>query len=147
MNRYSLSLLLIAGVVNAQSPDSTLIPDMRPIVGQPQSELASVVNRFTQDNYSMNRRYDATNSPAQRKRMREFFNEWHDRIAAIDFNKLNQEGKIDYVLLNKEVNHELILLDRQEKLRTEVQPLIPFADRLLALQDTRRDMRPIDASA
>ena len=149
MKRYPWSVVVfVSSVAGAQTPaESVLVPDLKPIAVAPVSELASVVTKYTQDSYSMARRYDATGSPAQRTRMREFLNEWRDRIAALDFDKLSQEGKIDYVLLSKEVNHDIILLDRQQKLRAESQPFLPFADRLLALQDTRRDLKPVDGKA
>ena len=35
-------------------------------------------------------------------------------------------------------------LRRQDRLRAETQPLIPFADKLLALQDERRELRSVD---
>jgi uncharacterized protein (DUF885 family) len=79
--------------------------------------------------------------------MREFYTSWRARLGEIDFDKLSQEGKIDYVLLNRELKHELALLDRREKQRLEAAPLMPFADRLLALQDSRRDLKTIDARA
>jgi uncharacterized protein (DUF885 family) len=143
-----LASFAIAAAAGAQTPatrsDSSLIPDLRPLVAQPGSELATVVVRFTQDLNSMGRRYDADNSPAQRRRMRQFYNEWRDRMSAIDFDKLSQEGKIDYVLLRKEIKQNLTLMDRQDRLRAETEPLIPFADKLLALQDERRELRSVD---
>jgi uncharacterized protein (DUF885 family) len=117
------------------------------IVGRPASELADVVDRFNSDLSSINRRYDADDSPAQRRRMREFYSAWTNRLREVDFDKLSQEGKVDYVLLAKELQHELVLLDRQEKLRSEAAALLPFADRLLALQDTRRELKTIDSRA
>jgi hypothetical protein len=55
-----------------------------------------------------------------------------------------QEGRIDYVLLDNYLQHQIALLDRQEKMRGETVVLLPFADRLLGLQDTRRELSPID---
>lgn len=149
MKRLSLLFVAVnATVIGAQTPvmraDTAGVPDLRGLVAQPASELASVVVRYSNDLNSMARRYDSDNSPAQRRRMREFYAGWRDRISAIDFDKLSQEGRIDYVLLNREVRHNLVLLDRQEALRADALPLIPFADRLLALQDTRRNLVPVD---
>ena len=108
------------------------------------SELASVVSRFNLDQNALNRRYDADDSPAKRKRMREFYNEWRQRLREHDFGKLSQEGRIDYVLLDNTIIHELSLLDRNDKQRAETAPLLPFSDRLLALQDARRDLETIN---
>ena len=123
------------------------VPALDPIIAHPGSELAPVVERFSADQSSLNRRYDAPDSPAQRRRMRDFYTGWRTRLAETRFDKLGQEGRVDYVLLDNYLVHQLALLDRQEKMRRETVVLLPFADRLLALQDTRRDLAPIDPRA
>ncbi len=138
--------VLIAVSANAQSQTDS-VPSLTSLVGRPSSELVDVVNRFSNDLNSVRRRYDAEDSPAQRKRMRDFYNGWARRVAEIDFDKLGQEGRVDYVLLNNYIKHELDLLGRQDKLRAETAVLVPFADRLLALQDTRRNLITVDARA
>ncbi len=76
--------------------------------------------------------------------MREFYSGWSNRLREVDFDRLTEEGKVDYVLLANYLKHQLVLLDRQDKLFSETRILLPFADRLLALQDARRDLRTID---
>ena len=104
------------------------------------SELVNVVERFALDRQSLMRRYDGSGSPAQRTRMREFYGEWRGRLREHDFDRLSQEGRVDYVLLDNYLQHELALLDRDERHRAETQPLLPFSDRLLALHDARRNL-------
>jgi hypothetical protein len=144
-----VAALSAASVASAQAParDSSTVPVLQSLVGQPASELAAVVNRFDADREALARRYDAFDSPAQRTRMRAFCTEWKTRLAELEFAKLGEEGRIDYVLLDHYLTHELALLDRQDKMRREAQPLLPFADRLLALQDQRRDLRRPDPRA
>jgi uncharacterized protein (DUF885 family) len=127
--------------------DPTLgsIPPLSILVGRPTSEMADAVDRFATDQGSLNRRYDASDSPDQRRRMREFYVGWRARLRELDFDKLGQEGKVDYVLLDNYAKHQVDLLDRQDKLRADAAPLLPFADRLLGLQDRRRNLESIDA--
>src|ERR1700733_6274099 len=61
-----------ASVVRPADPMTT-IPVLAPRVGEARSELAPVVEEFAADQTSLSRRYDAADSPAQRKRMREFY--------------------------------------------------------------------------
>lgn len=131
------------------SPDDPLasVPKLTAMVGQPASELADIVERYTADQTSLNRRYDAADSPEQRRRMRSFHTGWRTRLGEINFDKLSQEGRIDYVLLDNYIKHQIDLLDRQEKMRAEAAPLLPFADKLLALQDARRNLTPVDPIA
>ena len=120
------------------------VPKLATLVGRPASELADVVERFQADQTSLNRRYDAADSPEQRTRMRDFYANWKTRLAEVDFEKLSQEGRVDYVLLNNYINHQQALQTLQEKRRTETLALLPFADKLLTLQDQRRDMLPLN---
>ena len=141
------ALIACAATADAQSPRAALdsVPDLKALAGKPSSELASVVDRFSSDLGSLRRRYDADGSPEQRTRMRDFYRGWRTRLAALDFDALRQEGKVDYVLLDNYLKHQLVLLDRSDSLRAGAAPLIPFADRLLALQDARRDLKTIDS--
>jgi len=122
-------------------------PALGPLVARPVSDLAAVVDRFAIDRTALNRRYDADDSPAQRKRMREFYTAWQARVREVDFAKLGAEGRVDYVLLDRYLRHQIALLDRRDKIRADEAPLLPFADRLLALQDTRRNLETIDPRA
>ncbi len=126
-------------------PDSMgLVPNLTELVGRPTSELANVVTRLSRDYNSLSRRFDAENSPEQRSRTSDFLAGWNARLRAVEFDGLSQEGKIDYVLLANTLGHQRDLLSRREKQRSETQSLVPFADRLLALQDVRRNLVSID---
>lgn len=155
---YSAAMLAIlvgsvstlpAQTTRGKTPDDPMatIPKLSTLVGQPGSELADVVERYTADQSSLIRRYDANDSPEQRRRMREFYTGWRTRLGEIGFDKLSQEGRVDYVLLDNHVQYQLALLDRQDKNRSETVALLPFADKLLTLQDTRRTLAPVDARA
>jgi uncharacterized protein (DUF885 family) len=138
-----------AGPVKAKTPAEALasVPDLNALVRNSESELAPVIERYAADLASINRRYDADDSPDQRRRMRDFYGSWRARLAELPFEKLKQEGKVDYVLLDNRLKYQLALLDRADKERGETAELLPFADRLLELQDRRRDMLPLDPVA
>jgi hypothetical protein len=143
------AFIAYAATAGAQSPRPAVdsVPDLGPLVAHQASGLAEVVNRFSSDLGSLRRRYDADGSPEQRTRMRDFYRGWRTRLAALEFNALDQEGRVDYVLLDNYLKHQLVLLDRADSLRAGTAPVIPFADRLLALQDARRDLKTINSSA
>ncbi|MEP6766300.1 MAG: DUF885 family protein, partial [Gemmatimonadaceae bacterium] len=126
------------------SPATATVPVLAPLVAKNSSDLKEIVERYTADQASLNRRYDASDSPDQRKRMREHYAGWRGRLKEMEFGKLNLEGKADYVLLDNYLQYQLALLDRADKQRVETQPLLPFADKLLTLQDNRRDLKPVD---
>jgi len=123
------------------------VPVLGALVARNSSDLKEIVERFSADQSSLSRRYDANDSPMQRNRMREHYNSWRARLKELDFNKLNIEGKADYGLLENHLVYQLALLDRADKQRAEQLPLMPFADQLLGLHDTRRELKPLDPSA
>ena len=121
-----LALSAIASQLTAQAArpktgdDSRAsVPLLATLVSRAPSELADVVERFTADQQSLSRRYDANESPAQRRRMREFYTGWRTQLGELNFDKLAQEGRVDYVLLDNYLQHQIALLDRQEKMRGE----------------------------
>ncbi len=123
------------------------VPDLGALVSGRTSELADVVARFAADQQGVQRRYDAPDSPAQRARIRAFYGAWRTQLGALAFDRLSPEGKADYVLLDNHLRYQLALMDRADVQRAEVRPLLPFADRALALQDARRDLVTINAQA
>ena len=165
MKRIAL-LILVASTAGAQIPNGSqpaasknpvkadnaaealaAVPDLNSIISNTTSELAPVIERYSADLQSVNRRYDASDSPDQRRRMRDFYTAWRKRLTEIPFDKLKQEGKVDYVLLDNRLKYQLALLDRADKERAEQSELVPFADKMLALQDQRRDLTPVDPVA
>ncbi len=144
-----------APMVHGQQPGTTpfpadplaSVPVLSALVSARGSELAGIVQRYALDVSALGRRYDAYDSPDQRARMRGFSSAWRTRLRALDFERLSQEGKIDYVLLENHLRYALDLADRQDTQRGEVQPLLPFAEALQALHDSRRDLETIDPAA
>ena len=120
------------------------VPKLGPIVAVKTSELADVVERYQSDQGVLSRRYDGVDSPEQRTRLRGFYASWRLRLREIDFEKLTQEGKADYVLLDNHLRYQAELADRQELQRGEMAPLLPFTDKLLGLHDARRNLESID---
>lgn len=141
----------MAGAKNpAQNPvidPLAAVPKLGDLIPRGASELADIVNRYSADQGSVSRRYDGPDSPLQRKRMRSFYDSWRTRLKEIAFDRLSQEGKVDYVLLDNALKYQLALLDRADKERGEQAGLLPFADRILALQDDRREMKKLDGRA
>jgi hypothetical protein len=132
--------------VKADTPAEALAaePVVASLINNTTSEMAPVLERYNADLQSLQRRYDASDSPDQRRRMRAFYTAWRTRLGEVAFDKLKQEGKVDYVLLDSRLKYQLALLDRADKERAESADLLPFADKLLGLQDQRRDLVQVD---
>jgi hypothetical protein len=138
----SAMILLFAGLsfpgvgeVMAESQDQELRED---------SPLRSFVERYSQDRSALFRRYSIPFSLVRRDRMREFYREWESKLDALDFEALGVEGRIDFLLLKKEVGYQIELLEREETLFQEMVPLIPFALEIMEVEESRRQFEAVD---
>jgi hypothetical protein len=145
-----LSISLVAADAgSAQMPpapgaEGAAVPDLSPLVGGPESELAGVVQRFSEDRAALFRRYDAAWATDRRARFGQFYETWRDRLRGLDFDGLGVEGRIDWVLLDTELEYLLSELDREVGLFEEMRALLPFAEDILALHAERRALAPVD---
>jgi len=153
MNRIGLrapllaaAIALLGGAAAAQDAASWT-PPLRPLESPSPSELRDVVSRFTSDREALSRRLDAPDSPDRRAYLRDLTAAWQTRIAAVDFDSLSAEGRIDWVLLAHRLRHDLRLLDRREQRLRESAPIAPFQETLLRLCDARRRMETLDPKA
>ena len=115
----------------------------RGLVDDTPSDLRQVVERYVQDRDVLGRRY-ALASPARRDRLQRFGREWAERLDAMDYDALNLEGKIDWVLLRNRIRYEEGRLEVEARLEAEGRTLLPFQDALVALHEDRRDLRPVN---
>ena len=128
-----------------QSPTPT--PSLDDIAAFENSSLASVVNRFRSDLSALERKWaDMPYSGARHERMRDFLGGWADALDSLAIAAGDVEGRIDHVLLSAEVRYRQELLAREGRTLTEVTPLLPFGDDILALLEIRHFGRQVDGA-
>ena len=126
---------------------ATYVPPIPPLPDATNSELRDLVTRYSVDRAALLRRFSVDQSAEQRSKLREFHEGWTAQLAKVGFDRLSQDAKVDYVLLNARLKYELRLLERSAALAKETAPLIPFADTIAGLQDARRRMETLDPRA
>jgi uncharacterized protein (DUF885 family) len=145
--------LLVPGVLSAQARQvevpkgwSDEVPELSSLVAfaRGESDLRVAVDRYVADRAAIRRRYEVAYSPVRRQRLRDLAEGWQKRLRELDFDALNQEGKIDYILLRNNVEHDLATLRQDEERWKEMAPLLPFADRIRLLQEDRHDRKRLD---
>ena len=112
MPRAPRGLLLGAFLVLAAVPAESVAQRRIGMIPVGSSELRDSVALFTTDRGALGRRWTVEYSPARSARFTAFYTDWQKRLAKVDFNKLSQEGKIDYVLLESRLKTELAQLRR-----------------------------------
>jgi hypothetical protein len=144
----SLSLQGLAGPSPspaATRPTEDYVPPEIAEMTRPQSsELRELVERFVSDRYELLRFYTVNGSELQSRRMREFFAAWRKRLDAMAYEGLGTEGRVDWLLLTRQLDYEQKLLDRRDSRTREMASLLPFARDIAALQESRRLMEPVD---
>jgi uncharacterized protein (DUF885 family) len=140
---------VVGGIVPADTMWAADAPSLKTLVeiGRQDSDLRLALRRYAEDAAALRRRYDIPNSPVVLARQRAFQEAWLRRLKELDFNSLNREGQIDYILLRHRIEFELAMLDEQERNLEELAPLIPFARRLQELQERRRERKDVDPRA
>ena len=126
------------------SIETALVPALTPLATAPRSELADVVARYDTDRDALGRRYGVDYSPARAKRFEEFAAQWAARLRDVDFDKLSQEGRVDYVLLRHELEYQQYQLKRSRQQLAEMRSYTPFAATIFDLMETRRELEPIN---
>lgn len=108
------------------------------------SEMRPLIERVSLDRGNIQRFYNVTGSPERRARMRKFYEEVQAAQRAMNFEAMSQDGKVDYVLLRNEIDHELKRLTLEEKEEAENAAYLPFVSTMIRLEESRRKMQPID---
>jgi hypothetical protein len=77
-------------------------------------------------------------SPAERKRLVEIGNGYLEKLKQVNFDSMSIYGKVDYILLKKEINFDLGALKLDEDEYNKISTYIPFADDIYQLEKKRR---------
>jgi uncharacterized protein (DUF885 family) len=109
------------------------------------SEMRPLVQRFSSDRAILFRTYNLELSSVTQARVRQFYTDWTARLAKTDFEPMSQDGKIDYILFENLLRHELRKLDLDAKAEAEAAAYVPFAQAILRLEETRRQMEPVNS--
>ncbi len=110
------------------------------------SELRGPIERYTTDRGTLQRSLPPSASPRRDERLREFTKQWLDQLGNLEFTRLSQDGKVDFLLLKNQLTHELRQLDIRGKETAESASLVPFGTTILELDEARRELKPMNWS-
>ncbi|MCA9264413.1 MAG: DUF885 domain-containing protein [Planctomycetales bacterium] len=106
--------------------------------------MPSFLARIAADESSLRRFEGRAETPATRTRSRRFHEDWLKRLSTVDFDQLDQAGRIDYLLLQNRLRRELRSLEFEAQREAETDEFVPFAKQLDALHDQRMAKQPVD---
>ncbi len=111
---------------------------------EPPSRLRGVIEKYNQDYGSINRFYTAETSANRAARLKQLYSDHLTLINGLNFDALNHDEQIDYVLFKNYLQHELKELARYGAQLKEMGIIIPFANIINDLEDERRTLKDID---
>jgi len=148
------SALILAPTIASAQADVVVPPDGwasdPPVISslvafaRTESDLRTAIASYVEDRAGLERRYPVLYSPARIARLRKFNEDWKRQLADVDFDHLNHEGQIDYILLRNRIDYALEMLKLDEARAAEIAPLIPFSDQIRVLEETRLDRKRAD---
>ncbi|MEP6789063.1 MAG: DUF885 family protein [Acidobacteriota bacterium] len=110
----------------------------------PPSRLRGVIEKFDADVGILNRYYSAQTSPNRSARFAQLYKDELDLINRLNFDGLNHDEQIDYLLFRNYLEHEQKELARRDTQLAEMGSLIPFARTISDMEDTRRSLKDLD---
>src|SRR5258705_6010425 len=105
---------------------------------QHMADMPSLIAQYEADRGSLARFYVVVNSPERRVRFKKFNEEYLSELQQLNFDKLTTSDRVDYILLKRNIDNELLLLAREEEEYKQIATYIPFADSIYLLEKLRR---------
>src|SRR5213596_540169 len=123
---FLFALLFSAGcATQASDASSSRAVDLQKIRN---SNFQDFVLEFGADWGGVASFYELPWSEVRFDRLESLFNGWQERLSGVKFDSLNQQGRIDYLLVRNKLAHELALLKLARKRLHEMEELLGFRE-------------------
>ncbi len=106
------------------------------------STMRGMIDRFRQDRGALERLYSIDLSPGHTARFQRLFEENLVALDRVDFDLLDQTGRIDWLLFRNHLKFQLRELENASIKTDEISDLIPFAGAVVELEENRRLLMP-----
>lgn len=111
------------------------------------SSTRSLIERFRGDRSALERLYSVDLSTNRTARLQRLFADNLAALEQLDFESLNQPGRIDWLLFRNQLQLEQRDLDYAARKAAEIADLVPFAPTIIELEEKRRLLQPQESRA
>ena len=111
------------------------------------SPTRSLIENFRSDRAALERLYIVELSTNRTARLHRLFDDNLTALEQMDFQSLDQPGRIDWLLFRNQLQFEQRELTYSAKKATEIADLIPFAPTIIELEESRRRLQPQEPRA
>jgi hypothetical protein len=123
------------GSVNPMAKETSI-----PLFSPTEDLMPAFLTHYCADRHGLERHFVLPFSPRRREAIRSLNQEWRQAAEALDFEHLTAEDKADRHLFLNLLKAEERSLAEEERRFAEMEPLVPFAHLLIALEDGRRQV-------
>ncbi|MFT3945828.1 MAG: DUF885 family protein [Agriterribacter sp.] len=149
-----VTIFFLTGYINyAQSSDTDLYLQT--------SEMNDLMINYAADKGSISRFYSSAdapgwgrmrysneyNTPERRQRLLQLIDEYLKKVQQVNFDKMNVNGKADYLLFKRNLDSEKYDLLAEQKDYEKIIGYFPFSDRIYNLEKPRRRGSAVDGEA
>lgn len=99
------------------------------------TEMYSFQVGYDEDEASLRRFYTIVGSPARRERFKQFYSDYKTRLEKLPFEQMSVGGKVDWLLLKRELEDKLFQLNNEE---TEYNKLTKYVSLAAPLYDIEK---------
>jgi uncharacterized protein (DUF885 family) len=107
--------------------------------------MEAIVEEYRADLTSVTQFYDLPWSIPCFDRIERLQHDWQSRLVALDFERLDQRGRVDFLLLRTKLGSALDEQSMERRRLAEFAELIPFREGIQALEEARWRLDPVDA--
>lgn len=107
--------------------------------------LENMIKLYSVDRNALLSFYSIQQSEWQRDRIAKFYDESLANLQAVNFDSLDRDSQVDYILLRNEIEREITRLQRDRLYAKEMAGLLPFADKIISLEEARWRLEDVDA--
>ena len=144
--RFTLSSSLILCTVWLIGNRSLVIAQSNAINPQT-SDVHHLMTQYEADYGSLYRFYIVNDSPERRERFQKLYTEYLDQLQKLDFNRMNTDSRVDYILLRRDLQENLQKLAQEASERNQINSWFPFADSIYATEKLRRRGHVLNAQS
>jgi uncharacterized protein (DUF885 family) len=108
-------------------------------------QMTDLLVHYEADKGSLNRFYVIDNSPERRERLKVFDKDYLQQLAAINFDALPTGSRVDYVLLHRDLQEQLRVLDEETTEYNQLAAWFPLSDKIYLSEKERRRGEKQDA--
>jgi uncharacterized protein (DUF885 family) len=93
--------------------------------------ISQLISQYAADQKTLGQRFRIPLDHIGQEYRTKMIQSWESKLASIDFEKLDRDNQIDWLLLDSKIRHDRELQERKEERNAIAKVLIPYSDKLL----------------